>query len=71
MIIILAVQGIILVAHSKSGIFWIPCNSNFSVNEGSQFGSGVGKSAFYSKQKERHSKGERVPLSTHLNYFRE
>ena len=38
MIIIHVVQGIILVAHSKSGIFWIPCNSNFSVNEGSQFG---------------------------------
>ena len=27
--------------------------------------SGVGKSAFYSKQKERHSKGERVPFSAY------
>ena len=31
--------------------------------------SGVGKSAFYSKQKERHSKGERVPFSAYTNFY--
>ena len=32
---------------------------------------GVGKSAFYSKQKERHSKGERdrVPFSAYTNFY--
>jgi len=31
--------------------------------------AGVGKSAFYSKQKERHSKGERVPFSAYTNFY--